>query len=337
MRHKSRDCASEVHRHWVFEEWHTVRVSVKEMLALILLFVCSAFASGPPVVTDPDECRNNLGYLNGADFGEDCCSFVVCDSVRLNRTGFVGKCTGGTGWNDELKVCDDKIYLDNCDPANDCDIPSRTTALCSAPQPTATTCCLGQRIGTGFPGYEPVYEMGSDEFHYRRVGERGEGLCPKGMIFILDSCCCEEPETEPIAPCDDLSSFFFDNPNEACCSYVQCFVNRTAYVIESCMPPSVWNSVNKTCDIRVNVPECANALCGPEMTDPPCDDPPSQGDCCSNGNYFQAEADPIQYVIVGGPAASDRLQLCPVDIDGNQLVFNNDPDTCACEIDADFK
>ncbi|CAH1780965.1 unnamed protein product [Owenia fusiformis] len=306
------------------------------MVPLILLFVCSAFASGPPVATNPDDCIANLGYLNGIDFGEDCCSFVVCDNTRLNKTGYVGKCMGGTGWNDALKVCDDKKYLDNCDPVNDCDVPSRTTALCSAPQPTGTTCCLGQRPGRDFPGFEPVFTIGSDEFHYIRGNDRGEGVCPNGMIFSLDSCACEEVPGELLPPCDNLGGYFFDNPEDPCCSYLQCYPNRTAFEVIACMPPSVWNSVNKTCDIKQNVMDCMNAMCGPEMTDPPCDDPPSIGDCCQSGNYFEGSDDPIQYLIVEGPAASERLQCCPLDMQGNQLEFNSDPDVCACELPADF-
>ncbi|CAH1781022.1 unnamed protein product, partial [Owenia fusiformis] len=96
------------------------------MLPLVLLFA-TALASGPPVdIDDPDSCLAT-GYLPGIDFGEDCCSFVVCDDAQLNKTGYVGKCMGGTVWNDVLVVCDDAKQVPDCDPLS-CAVPKRTNA-----------------------------------------------------------------------------------------------------------------------------------------------------------------------------------------------------------------
>ncbi|CAH1781243.1 unnamed protein product [Owenia fusiformis] len=290
------------------------------MLPFVLMFAV-AMASGPPVETDPADCLSSSGYLAGTDFGEDCCSFVVCDAARLNKTGFVGKCMGGTAWNQDLLVCDDPKYVD-CDVLT-CDVPSRTNAECDDPQPTGSTCCVGQNRENGKNGYEPVFSAGSDESSYFRGDDREEQTCPFGQIFSLESCCCEYVyEVDPA--CADTTSFFFDDPTgDGCCSYIQCFANRTGYDVYACLGGSVWNSANKTCDIPYNVMDCMSALCGDATTDPPCDGTGS-GTCCRAGNYYIEGGDDTQYIITDGPGASDRLQCCPQDMDGLQLIFNFD-------------
>ncbi|CAH1781023.1 unnamed protein product, partial [Owenia fusiformis] len=178
---------------------------------------------------------------------------------------------------------------------------------------------------------EPVFTAGSGPEFYIRGSDREEQKCPFGQVFVLESCCCEF-EFVPVAPCDDTSSFYFADPDgDGCCTYVQCFANRTGYDTLECMPPSVWNDEEKACDIVNNVMDCMNVNCGLEMTDPPCDGS-GQGTCCRAGNYYSEGGDNTQYIITDGPGASDRAECCPLNMDGEQLVFNFDEEVCCCEL-----
>ncbi|CAH1781005.1 unnamed protein product [Owenia fusiformis] len=300
------------------------------MLPLVLLFA-AAFASGPPIVLDDPTLCLPSGYISGVDFGLDCCTFVVCDNARLNKTGFQGKCMGGTVWNQALLVCDDAKYVPDCDPTT-CDVPKRTNAECADPQPSGTTCCVGQNRENGKNGYEPVFTAGSSPENFIRGNDREEQSCPFGQVFVLESCCCEY-EYAFVEPCTDTSGYYFANPEDGCCSYLQCWVNRTGFDVVPCMAPSVWNDDNKTCDIVNNVMDCMGVDCGPEMTDAPCPDS-FDGDCCRNGLFYTLGPDSTQYTIAGAEGNdNDRLLCCPVNMAGEQMVFNADPDVCCCEVE----
>ncbi|CAH1780778.1 unnamed protein product, partial [Owenia fusiformis] len=247
----------------------------------------------------------------------------VCNAARLNRTGFLGKCMGGTAWNNVLKSCDQPMYVPDCNPSVDCDVPSRTTGLCPSPQPTATTCCVGQNVNRGEPGFLPIFTSGDAENEYS-VDDGPIQKCPLGQIFRVETCCCEFVYVQD-TECADTTSFYFSNPEDPCCSFLQCWSNRTGYDVVKCMPPSVWNDVNKTCDTTDNVIECSDAICGVEMTDPPCDEN-SAAACCRAGIYYDnVDGEPTRYIIADGPdGPSDRFSTCPEDMNGVQLVFNGD-------------
>ncbi|CAH1802109.1 unnamed protein product [Owenia fusiformis] len=288
------------------------------MILALLVSVAVALDTRSGKKYDLDEaqqalCISSQGYLSGADFDEgDCCSFVVCNAAELNKTGFLGKCMGGTAYNAELQVCDDPKYVPGCNPA-DCDVPKRTTAECPADLPEGS-CCVG--------GREPVYAALSANSYALPDGT--PQFCPAGQVFSTSDCCCEF-EYEVVPECVDGP--YAANPDDVCCSYLQCFANGTGYVVVQCMPPSVWNDVNKTCDIAVNVMECMNEMCGVEMTDPPC--PPSVGDdqCCIAGITYDV-IDDTTYKIAGDDV--EKTNCCPVDgMTDVQLVFNKED--CCCE------
>ncbi|CAH1781238.1 unnamed protein product [Owenia fusiformis] len=314
------------------------------MLPLVLLFA-SALASGPPItIENPEVCVDENGYLPGIDNGLDCCAFVVCDAARLNKTGFQGACMGGTVWNNDLKVCDDPKYVPDCDPTT-CVVPKRTGAPCADAQPSGTTCCVGQNPDQGINGYEPVFTAGPSEGGYyvgSDVDIELESFCPFGQIFVLEDCCCEYEFVEDAICAEDPESFFFANPDDPCCSFLQCWANRTGYDTLNCMGGSVYNAENQTCDTIYNVMDCMEAVCDNDFTDPPCDDS-GLGDCCRAGTWFNAVADdPIQYEIVAGqgkgessPSGVNRLSCCPVNMAGEQMEFNATPGICCCEVPAE--
>ncbi|CAH1782313.1 unnamed protein product [Owenia fusiformis] len=328
------------------------------MLPLIIVLAC-AFSSGLAVdIPDPGLCLDAFGYLPGVDFGEDCCSFVMCDAARLNKSGVVGQCMGGTVWNQDLTLCDDPKFVPDCDPKS-CTVVKRTNAPCSDPQPSDTTCCIGQKPDQGFFGYEPVYTADGPNAYFKG-DDRQSQTCPDSQLFNLDTCSCEY-EFEPIAECAGEGEYFMNddpstanfpvpansdleldqiNPTEAeCCSYLQCYPNRTGFYVQQCMPSTVWNDEKKACDLPQNVMPCMNMLCGAEMTDPPCNGD-GDGLCCRAGLWYDVGADATQYIISDAPGltgaeynriVNGRSLMCPRDMNGLQLVFNPDPDSCSCE------
>ncbi|CAH1794278.1 unnamed protein product [Owenia fusiformis] len=292
---------------------------------------------------ETDDCLRDDGFLESdrttdPDKG-DCCSFLICDGI-LNKTGYRVSCMGGTVWNYVLKVCDDPKYFPSCNPS-DCNVPSRTTELCGALN--SDQCCVH--------GRQPIYTAvsGSDS-KYIVAGERKENQCPQGEVFNLEDCCCES--IEPRIPlCSDETDNYHrvpgsdaDVPSEDyCCYYAQCFANGTGYDKVKCMPPSVWNNDPdvKSCDLPVNVPECMQFFCGAETTDPPCEGVSGPGgSCCQAGVWYGAVpgSDGQQYMITQLPDGSDwsldtsRVLCCSEDFEGNQLIFNDDPDSCCCEL-----
>ncbi|CAH1802110.1 unnamed protein product [Owenia fusiformis] len=287
------------------------------ILALLMsMAVAIDTRSGKKLVLDAAAqaaCITTQGYLS-SDFTDDpeadCCSFIVCSAPHLNKTGFLGKCMGGTVWNTDLSVCDDPKYFPSCDPA-DCTVPVRTTALCGDLEDG--TCCVG--------GREPVYTVLSDNSYSLSDGK--PQFCPLGQVFSTSDCCCEfEYVVDP--RCE--TELYIADPDNECCGFLQCFANKTGTVAIECRPPSVWNDVNKTCDLATNVMDCMNAYCGDEVTDLPC--PPTLGEdqCCIAGIVYDV-IDDITYRDSG----SDRVNCCPVDdMSEVQLVFSKDD--CCCEV-----
>ncbi|CAH1781462.1 unnamed protein product [Owenia fusiformis] len=297
--------------------------------------------SGPAVVlTSAQQLRcaqpENQGYLPGIEFnddrGGDCCSFVVCDSANLNKTGFLGKCMGGTVWNQIVISCDDpKQVKPKCEPTT-CNIPVRTTEDCPSPL-GGEQCCVG--------GRQPIYtRLSETRYRIDSISPNKFNECPPNEVFDIDSCCCERVYEDLPAPCNDLSSFYHTLPDEpgqpndamrTCCSFASCFLNRTGYALTPCMPPSVWNDRVKSCDNVFNVPECMGIFCGDETTDPPCPDendlPPDT--CCIAGQtYMYFSADLTMYMRTDGPGATFMtIQCCP-EVDGVQLEF--DRQQCIC-------
>ncbi|CAH1791013.1 unnamed protein product [Owenia fusiformis] len=266
-------------------------------------------------------CITDQGYLSGDeafpdDDEADCCSFVVCDAADGNKTGFLGKCMGGTVWNADLLVCDDPKYVDGCDPAT-CDVPKKTTALCGPLE--SNQCCVG--------GREPVFTLVDAFFSIYSVSTDGEPqFCPDIQVFNLEDCCCEY-EYDEDEVCAEGPGFYYANPEDPCCSYLQCWSNKTGYDTVQCMPPSVWNDVNKTCDIQTNVMACMNVICDTPMTDAPCPPADSLEDdqCCVNGLTYRM-IDNINYMLED---EQQRANCCPVDMAGEQLNFSLE--TCGCE------
>ncbi|CAH1780839.1 unnamed protein product, partial [Owenia fusiformis] len=301
-------------------------------LLVVLGFVAIASGyrlerSGAPVVLSAEQIAlcgsiDTQGYLPGEDAeGGDCCSFIVCNAANLNKTGYLGKCMGGTVWNNEQLTCDDPKQVAGCDPTT-CTVPMRTTALCPDDLESGQ-CCIG--------GREPIYTQLSDSTY--TLGD-GEHSCPGGQLFNVEDCCCEA-EFAAVPPCDDLDSLYFTLPDtdpsglpndimDKCCAFAQCWSNRTGYDLVPCMPPSVWNAEAKACDIRANVMECMDINCGIEMTDPPCPGPEEleEGQCCMAGQVYSTFEDKTMYMREPGPLALGllKIQCCP-EVDGVQMVF----------------
>ncbi|CAH1779045.1 unnamed protein product [Owenia fusiformis] len=288
-------------------------------------------------IPDPDLCLSQFGYIAGSELGEDCCTFIFCDDPELNKTGLVGKCYDGTAWNQDLLTCDLAKYVPDCDVGS-CDVPNIQELECESPQPTDTTCCVGQNLEEGIFGVKPMYSKGDGPAQYIQDGMREFQECPLDEVFDLEACACVQV-FEEIPPCDNHDHFLFADEFDPCCSFVQCFQNRTGFTSGRCIAPSTWNDEEKTCDSSGAIMECMGVFCEDANTDPPCNPFPfvEGAECCRAGNWYETleyEEDPehpIQYVIVEGPANTTRSECCPMDMDGFQMWFNSDPDVCCCE------
>lgn len=286
------------------------------------------------VATDPEACLAANGFLAGV---RDCCSFIQCNAAEGNNTGIERWCWALQWWDDELKTCrTSKSSGGNCIPEEDCAasiaakeaLPARTE--CPSPA-AADTCCVGQN--DTFPGYEPVVEFDpNDDSVYKYNNDASFQSCPPDMVFNPTDCCCEY-NFVPVAPCDGEGEFFED-PDNACCGFLRCWANRTGAEQHLCDPPSVWNQANSTCDLVNNVPACADADCGVMATEPACEG--DQGECCRLGLWYNVDpTDDTRYFVINAPwGAADEANCCPVDMDGFQLIFNSDPESCCCELPA---
>ncbi|CAH1785342.1 unnamed protein product [Owenia fusiformis] len=239
---------------------------------------------------DPVECLEFNGILpDETRPGGDCCHFIQCDASDANKTGFRFACMYPLVWNRAITACDEESNILGPCIHTTCSIsPARRNVCGSDAEIKAIfgidSCCIEGEDGV----YEALQDISPAAYRFRYLnGEYPEDeddylSCPKGQIFSADDCCCES-DAPSIAECEQ--ELFFKLPGDDCCTYHQCYPNRTSYFDGICVG-SVWNQKILNCDNPTFVEGCENAECLTKMTEAVCPLELDTDQCCSSGVVY---------------------------------------------------
>ncbi|CAH1785343.1 unnamed protein product, partial [Owenia fusiformis] len=278
----------------------------------------------PRVDTVPDDCVAFNGLVPYEDSpGGDCCHFIQCDASNANKTGFLFKCVYPLVWNREIPACDEDTNVAGACIHTDCSTEPEPKLGCVSNEAIKDEfgpnfCCLEGEDAV----YEALIDVSPAEYRVRYVeGEFTMGnafdtlRCPRGQQFSSEDCCCET-EVPHVPECEE--AFYFQSPGDDCCTYHQCWPNKTGFWDVTCMG-SVWNQKILNCDDPSLVDGCENADCIMEMTEKVCPDKDAlaaEGKCCAQGQvYIKDLDDPFEdgsAFYVGDEQKFDYLAFCPV-------------------------
>ncbi|CAH1785338.1 unnamed protein product [Owenia fusiformis] len=242
---------------------------------------------------DPEDCLALDGILpDETRPGGDCCHFIQCDASDSNKTGFRFACMYPLVWHLAIGACDEDTNVEGPCIHTTCSFAPPPKDVCESDAEIKATygidsCCIEGEDGV----YEALQDISPAAYRFRYLnGEYPEDeedylSCPKGQIFSANDCCCESDA--PILPeCE--SDIYFSLPEDDCCTYHQCYINRTGYFTGECLG-TVWNQKILNCDDPQFVEGCEDADClingGP--TAPPCPvDLDIDQQCCLAGIVY---------------------------------------------------
>ncbi|CAH1787435.1 unnamed protein product [Owenia fusiformis] len=284
------------------------------------------------VSVDPDDCLAFDGLLPDEDRpGGDCCHFIQCDSSMANKTGFRFACLYPLVWNREIPACDQDFNLAGACIHSTCSMSPPPRVGCESDAEIKATygadhCCIEREDGV----YQALPDISPAAYRFRYLdGEWPEDdafnflNCSKGDVFSSEDCCCET-ELAPVPECE--SDLYFQSPDDDCCSYHQCFPNKTGFWDVQCMG-SVWNQAILNCDDPSLVPGCEDAECMEELVERECPLTLGSTQCCIGGVVYSLDTDdPFEdgsSFWVGDMENFENLAFCPVG-----QVF--DVECCCC-------
>ncbi|CAH1785344.1 unnamed protein product [Owenia fusiformis] len=266
------------------------------------------------------ECGVTKGFIPDPI---DCCHFLQCDPSNNNETAFRSLCTYPLIWKNEACIFDDGSNPD-CN-VSECSSPPILDSVCPLDNEIKSkygpfACCVNGIVYMGNSSDAGSYQQHNLEDEDSTFGDMID--CPKGQIFNAADCCCE-PTYTPIPECVGKDLY---GPASTCCSYYQCFANRTGSWERSCMGGTVWNDVIKACDSPQQVKgPCREAICTNETFVPAtCPENLPEDMCCQNGvRYTLNQNDSSRYNFIRADNTTDS-GMC----DREPKLFKID--TCSC-------